>query len=207
MKYCAYYLQNNKRVKVTISQILFGEVSVKGKILYSYTAGNPRVFFVGPGVNRRAHFRFENGYQGEEGGGESVTHSTYKDVIASVDQLALCFFRGKEKERVVLHGVHSQTEYRINANGKPYIADICVDFEYSEPAYFAKSCHNRVLIEVTHKHPTDKQKYTDLNMDGYVVFEYVVNKGFELNNNHKRTQTLCGLLEGFANDELHVRRH
>ena len=104
MKYCAYYLQNNKRVKVTISQILFGEVSVKGKILYSYTAGNPRVFFVGPGVNRRAHFRFENGYQGEEGGGESVTHSTYKDVIASVDQLALCFFRGKEKERVVLHG-------------------------------------------------------------------------------------------------------
>lgn len=213
--FIARFKEKEKWKTISALDVENGKVRSYNKKFYALTYELQEVTFVKRGINgREPHFRFLNGDNGNNnhgGTGESLTHYRFKNIIASADLLVLNIQEGEfpNGERLItLRGVQSVTEFPITVDDNSYFVDICVNFEKSEPADFAERCHNRVLIEVTHKHPTNEDKYADLKKAGYAVFEFDVPSNYELEGKSENVvNKLCQKIENFAKRSLNVICH
>lgn len=108
----------------------------------------------------------------EKGQFESISHSTYKDIISEMSTLNLVI-----NEKIIkLYVSSSKIEWFFSANGNNYIADVFIKFYKSEPERYYKKWNGQLCFEIKNTHSVDKKKIKDCYIAGIPIFEHTISK-------------------------------
>lgn len=108
----------------------------------------------------------------DKGKSESITHSTYKDIIKELYVLNLVV-----NDKVIkLYVSYSDIEYAFIANGKYYCTDVFINFYKSNPEEYFYKWNGKLCIEIKYTHPVTKEKAQDFYSQGIPVFEHSISR-------------------------------
>ncbi len=101
---------------------------------------------------------------------ESITHSTYKEIIKDFKVLNL---RVGNRD-IKLYVSHSDIEVGFTANGNNYYADVFIDFYKSEPSFYYYKWNGKICFEINYSHSVEDKKVNDCFLEGIAIFEHTV---------------------------------
>ncbi len=108
----------------------------------------------------------------DKGKSESITHSTYKDIIKELYILNL-LVNGK---LIKLYVSYSDIEYNFIANSNNYYSDVFIRFYKSDPEEYLYKWNGKLCIEINYTHPSGKEKARDYYVEGMALFEHNVSR-------------------------------
>lgn len=117
---------------------------------------------------------------------ESVSHSTYKEIVNEMRILNLVV----HKQKIKLYVSYSDIEYYFNANGNDYYADIFIYFNKSEPEEYYYKWGGKLCFEIKHTHPVEKKKAYDCYKEGIAIFEHPISEKLMINGNTNSEEEL-----------------
>ena len=89
------------------------------------------------------------------------------------------FIKGK---LVKIYSEFSEIEYRFNANGELYIADVYIMFNKSEPMEYFYKWKGRLCFEIKHTHAVDIFKIKNCYYEGIPIFEHTISSKMTFEN-------------------------
>lgn len=103
---------------------------------------------------------------------ESISHSTYKDIIKELYILNLVV----NDKLIKLYVSYSDIEYGFIANDNHYYTDVFIRFYKSEPEEYLYKWKGRLCFEINYTHPVEKEKVQNFYMDGMALFEHKISR-------------------------------
>ena len=83
---------------------------------------------------------------------------------------------------VKIYSEFSEIEYRFNANGELYIADVYIMFNKSEPMEYFYKWKGRLCFEIKHTHAVDIFKIKNCYYEGIPIFEHTISSKMTFEN-------------------------
>lgn len=168
----------NPNIKLEIED--FYKENYKGKLFSTHKYNKLKVSFVHKRSPKEiCFFKYaqinDNQYAIRE---ETISHSICKDIISEIKVLNL-FIKGK---LVKIYSEFSEIEYRFNANGELYIADVYIMFNKSEPMEYFYKWKGRLCFEIKHTHAVDIFKIKNCYYEGIPIFEHTISSKMTFEN-------------------------
>ena len=117
---------------------------------------------------------------------ESVSHSTYKEIIRGINILNLVV----NKQEIKLCVWYSDIEVSFSANGNNYVTDVFVFFDKSEPAEYFYKWKGKLCFEIKNTHAVDKRKIDDCYAAGIPIFEHTISNKLMMSNHTSSEEDL-----------------
>lgn len=124
----------------------------------------------------RSFFKY-CGNLNDKGSLESITHSTYKEIIKDLYILNLVI----NNKQIKLYVSYSDIEYDFTANGNNYSADVYICFYKSVPEEYLYRWNGKLLLEIQYTHAVEKEKVKDCYSEGFPVFEHTISEKLKMN--------------------------
>lgn len=122
----------------------------------------------------------------DEGRLESVSHSTYKDIVQGISILNLVI----GKQEIKLYVSNNDIEVGFSANGNYYQADVFIYFYKSEPEEYFYKWKGKLCFEIKNTHAVDKRKIDDCYAEGIPIFEHTISKKLMISDNTSSEEEL-----------------
>lgn len=143
----------------------------KGRLYSTHKATKEKMSLVKKTPYGNSFFRYLSKIN-DKGCPETISHSTYKDIIKGMDVLNLVAY-GQE---IKLFVSYSDIEVAFSANGNNYFADVFVYFKKSIPVEYYYKWNGKLCFEIRHTHAVEKSKVSDCYVEGIPIFEHTISK-------------------------------
>lgn len=157
----------------------------KNKIFSTHKSNKRAMCLVKKSPYGKSFFRYLS-HINDNGDFESVSHSTYKEIIKEMNVLNLIVNECKIK----LYVSFSDMEYYYKANGNDYFVDVFIHFDRSEPEEYFYKWNGQLCIEIKHTHAVDKKKIIDFSKEGIPIFEHTISKKLMMSENTSSEEEL-----------------
>lgn len=148
----------------------------KNRLFSTHTTNKIKMTLVKKHPFGKSFFKY-CGNINDNGSSESITHSTYKEIIKELYILNLFV----NEKQIKLYVSYSDIEYDFTANGNNYIADIYICFYKSVPEEYLYKWKGKLLFEVRYTHAVEENKVKDCYFEGIPVFEHTVSEKLKMN--------------------------
>lgn len=175
------YIANEKRIDFKEYYIKF----FKNRIYSTHKVNKIPMTLVVKHPYGRSFFRYSGRTNGN-GSLESISHSTYKDILNEMGTLNLVI----NSQQISLDVSYSDIEYFFKANGNDYYADVFIFFKKSFPEEYYYKWGGKLCIEINHTHAVEKRKIDDCYKQGIAVFEHSISKKLQMNENVQTEEEL-----------------
>lgn len=148
----------------------------KNRIFSTHKFNKVPMLLVNKQPHKNSFFRYKSNIN-NAGNSESITHSTYKEIIKDISILNLVV----NDKIIKLYVSDSDIEYEFIANGNRYYADVFIRFYKSIPEEYFYKWRGKLLIELNKTHAIGKKKAKDCYDYGFPIFEHTISEKLLMN--------------------------